>query len=141
MRTAMKNHMDAHRRLGNWLKVYRRTAGLTQAQLAERIGRQKSFVGKHESGRRLEIMEFLKIAHALDADPYWVVAACWFWIIAPSSVTIFQTRRPSPRYFSDTRYPLPYFFSNIVSIIRALCGGSEGTRYSPSKVPSVSPVQ
>jgi hypothetical protein len=33
------------------------------------IGRQASFVGKYEAGRRLEIVEYVNVAQALKADP------------------------------------------------------------------------
>jgi transcriptional regulator with XRE-family HTH domain len=51
--------------------VTRDQAGLTQADVAERLGRPQSFVAKYEGGeRRVEVIEFLKIASALGADPF-----------------------------------------------------------------------
>ncbi|WP_245492519.1 helix-turn-helix transcriptional regulator [Mesorhizobium sp. M4A.F.Ca.ET.090.04.2.1] len=48
----------------------RKDKGLTQAQVAEKLGRPQSFVAKYEGGeRRLDIIEFLDITAALDADP------------------------------------------------------------------------
>jgi transcriptional regulator with XRE-family HTH domain len=45
-------------------------AGLTQAQLAERIGRDQSHVSLIEgSQRRLDLVEFHAIAKAVGADP------------------------------------------------------------------------
>ena len=45
-------------------------AGFTQVGLAERLGRPQSFVSKFERGeRRLDVVEFLEIAHALRLDP------------------------------------------------------------------------
>jgi transcriptional regulator with XRE-family HTH domain len=41
-------------------------AGLTQAALAEKLGRPQSFVSKFENGeRRLDVIEFLDVARAL----------------------------------------------------------------------------
>jgi transcriptional regulator with XRE-family HTH domain len=65
----MKN-IEAHRRLGNWLKEKRVEAGLSQSQLADLIGRHKTFIGKYEAGRRLEICEFVRISVTLGADPH-----------------------------------------------------------------------
>lgn len=48
----------------------RTAAGLTQADLAKKLGRLQSFVSKYERGeRRLDVIEFLEVAHALDIDP------------------------------------------------------------------------
>ena len=48
----------------------RKAAGLTQRDLAARIGRQQPFISEIESGqRRLDIVEFLTLAKALALDP------------------------------------------------------------------------
>jgi transcriptional regulator with XRE-family HTH domain len=48
----------------------RRRAGLTQAAVAERLGRPQSFVSKYEKGeRRLDVIEFVALARALDINP------------------------------------------------------------------------
>jgi transcriptional regulator with XRE-family HTH domain len=48
----------------------RTQAGLTQRELARRLGRSHSFVGKVESGeRRLDVLEFVELAGALGVDP------------------------------------------------------------------------
>ena len=45
-------------------------AGVTQIELAERLGRPQSFVSKVEGGdRRLDVIEFLQITTALNVDP------------------------------------------------------------------------
>ena len=50
---------------------YRLKQGVTQTQLAERLGRPQSFVSKYENGeRRLDLIEFLDIAGALEIDPF-----------------------------------------------------------------------
>jgi transcriptional regulator with XRE-family HTH domain len=47
----------------------RKAAGLTQAELAARLSRPQSFVSKYERGeRRIDVVEFLEIADALEMD-------------------------------------------------------------------------
>jgi transcriptional regulator with XRE-family HTH domain len=49
----------------------RKTAGLTQVDLAKRLKRPQSFVSKFERGeRRLDVIEFLDIAETVGIDPY-----------------------------------------------------------------------
>jgi transcriptional regulator with XRE-family HTH domain len=49
----------------------RKRAGITQIELAEKLGRPQSFVAKYEGReRRLDVAEYLMIARALGADPY-----------------------------------------------------------------------
>jgi transcriptional regulator with XRE-family HTH domain len=51
------------------LVAAREKAGLTQQQLADRLDRHQSFVAKYEGGeRRIDVVEFLAIAEALEAD-------------------------------------------------------------------------
>jgi transcriptional regulator with XRE-family HTH domain len=48
----------------------RKAAGLTQQAMARRLKRPQSFVAKYEGGeRRLDVVEFITIARALEADP------------------------------------------------------------------------
>jgi transcriptional regulator with XRE-family HTH domain len=48
----------------------RKQAGLTQAQLAHKLGKPQSFVSKYELGeRRLDVVEFLEVASALAVAP------------------------------------------------------------------------
>ena len=45
-------------------------AGITQRELARRLGRSHSFVGKIESGeRQLNVLEFCELANALKVNP------------------------------------------------------------------------
>ena len=45
-------------------------AGLTQQELADRLGRPQSFVAKYEGGeRRLDVIEFVEVSQAIGADP------------------------------------------------------------------------
>jgi transcriptional regulator with XRE-family HTH domain len=58
-----------HLRLTTSLVAAREKAGLTQQQLADRLGKPQSFVAKYEGGeRRLDVIEFVAIAHALEFD-------------------------------------------------------------------------
>jgi len=53
----------------------RKTAQLTQAELAKKLQRPQSFVSKYERGeRRLDVVEFLDVARALKLDPAAVLA-------------------------------------------------------------------
>jgi transcriptional regulator with XRE-family HTH domain len=48
----------------------RKTAGLTQHQLAKRLHKPQSFVAKYEGGeRRVDVVEFIEICKAIEADP------------------------------------------------------------------------
>lgn len=48
----------------------RKSKNLTQADLALKLGRPQSFVAKYEGGeRRLDVVEFVDVAHALEIDP------------------------------------------------------------------------
>jgi len=47
----------------------REVAGLTQVQVAQRLGKPQSFVSKYERGeRRLDFTEFLELADVLQID-------------------------------------------------------------------------
>ena len=59
-----------HELLVEQLTEARKSAGLTQAQVALKLDRPQSFVAKYENGeRRIDVVEFLAIAAALKADP------------------------------------------------------------------------
>lgn len=60
----------AHKHLVDVLIAARRRAGLTQAELAVRIGKDQKFVSLIErSQRRVDVIEFFAIAKALNMDP------------------------------------------------------------------------
>ena len=59
----------AHVRLLELLLAAREKAGLTQQQLADRLGKPQSFISKYEGGeRRIDVIEFIAIADILDMD-------------------------------------------------------------------------
>ena len=52
----------------------RKTADITQQELARRLGKPQSFVSKYERReRRLDVVEFVKIAKAIGIDPCRIV--------------------------------------------------------------------
>ncbi|RWP14706.1 MAG: XRE family transcriptional regulator [Mesorhizobium sp.] len=58
-----------HQRLAQLISL-RKAKGLTQEQVAEKLGRTQSFVAKYEGGeRRLDVIEFLHVTAVFDADP------------------------------------------------------------------------
>jgi transcriptional regulator with XRE-family HTH domain len=63
-------HTNRQERLRALLKVARKKAGLTQDELAQRMGAYKTFVSKYERGeRQLDVIEFIAVAEALKLDP------------------------------------------------------------------------
>ncbi|MBR1156003.1 helix-turn-helix domain-containing protein [Bradyrhizobium sp. JYMT SZCCT0428] len=52
------------------LVAVRHAVGIRQQALAKKLGRPQSFIAKYEGGeRRIDVVEFIAIARALDADP------------------------------------------------------------------------
>ena len=65
---------NRHKALRKMLVDARKKAGLTQAQAAALIKKPQSFIAKTEGGeRRLDIVEFIDLARALNLDPAEVV--------------------------------------------------------------------
>ena len=63
-------HSEAYKKSLSELKESRRKNGLTQQDVAKRLGRPQSFVAKYERGeRRLDVLEFIAVARVLDLDP------------------------------------------------------------------------
>lgn len=57
------------------LVTAREKANLTQSEVSTRLSRPQSFVAKYEGGeRRLDVVEFVEVCKALDADPHVVLA-------------------------------------------------------------------
>jgi transcriptional regulator with XRE-family HTH domain len=68
-------HDARYRKLITALKAARKKAGITQIQLADRLGTRQQFVSKVESGeRRLDVVELVDISHALGLDVAALVA-------------------------------------------------------------------
>ena len=62
-------HDARYRHLIEALLHARRQAGLSQTELAERLGTRQQFVSKYESGeRRLDVVEFVDIGRALNLE-------------------------------------------------------------------------
>jgi len=58
------------KRLQDLLARVRQARKLTQAEVARRLKRPQSFVAKYEGGeRRLDVIEFVDVAKALETDP------------------------------------------------------------------------
>jgi len=62
-------HTAAQDRFLALLKGARKTTGLTQAEVAGRLKKPQSFVARYENGeRRLDVLEFLSVCRAIEAD-------------------------------------------------------------------------
>ncbi|MCP9232800.1 helix-turn-helix domain-containing protein [Mesorhizobium sp. LMG 17147] len=67
---AQISSVPRHQRFLAQLISLRKAKGLTQEQVAEKLGRTQSFVAKYEGGeRRLDVIEFLHVTAVFDADP------------------------------------------------------------------------
>jgi len=63
-------HTKDYARFLQLLVEIRKSAGVTQEEVAERLNRHQSFVSKYENGeRRVDLIEFLEIADAVGFDP------------------------------------------------------------------------
>jgi transcriptional regulator with XRE-family HTH domain len=72
---ARASHDARYRSLIETLKAARRKAGITQIELAERLGTRQQFVSKVESGeRRLDVVELVDMGRALGIDVAALVA-------------------------------------------------------------------
>ncbi len=61
---------ERHKALIALLIERREAAGLTQTELAAKLGEYQSFVARLESGqRRVDVVEFLELAELLNFDP------------------------------------------------------------------------
>lgn len=59
-----------HDLLQRFLINSRRKLGLTQQEVADRLGKPQSFISKYESGeRRLDVVEFVDVCQALAIAP------------------------------------------------------------------------
>lgn len=63
-------YSDSYQLLLDLLVEARKAAPLTQAQVAERLGKPQSFVSKYERGeRRLDVIEFIEVCRQLGVEP------------------------------------------------------------------------
>lgn len=61
---------DEYRHFCHLLRLARENSGLTQNEVAKRLKRPQSYVSKYESGeRRLDVIEFLRVARVLGVVP------------------------------------------------------------------------
>lgn len=62
-------YSEEYQRVINALKKARKEKGITQAQLAEALGKPQSFIAKVENGeRRLDVVEFVHLARLLEIN-------------------------------------------------------------------------
>jgi transcriptional regulator with XRE-family HTH domain len=62
---------DLYKALLQVLIHARKDAGISQVELAARIGRRQTFVSKYETEeRRLDVAEYIAIARAIGEDPF-----------------------------------------------------------------------
>lgn len=67
---------DLYKALLQALIQARKEAGITQVELAARIGRRQTFVSKYETEeRRLDVAEYIAIARAVGAEPFELMRA------------------------------------------------------------------
>lgn len=80
-------HQQSYRFLCSLLVRQRKSLGLSQYELARRLNKPQSFVAKIERyERRLDVIEFLDISNALEADPCELLLAVQTYSGAESSV-------------------------------------------------------
>jgi ribosome-binding protein aMBF1 (putative translation factor) len=69
-------HTTRQEKLCMLLRHARKKTGLTQEELAKRLGRYKTFVSKYESGEReLTVVELIEITEVLEVDPLSIMKA------------------------------------------------------------------
>jgi len=69
-------HSDDYRRMLGRLREARTAAGLTQAQVAEKLGKRQNFVSKVETGeRRIDPVELRRFAELYGQPVDWFLTA------------------------------------------------------------------
>jgi transcriptional regulator with XRE-family HTH domain len=67
-------HTPSYRVLLKTLVDARKSKKLSQAELAEKLGRVQTYVSKYERGeRRLDVIEFIEVTRALEIDAIKVI--------------------------------------------------------------------
>ncbi len=60
---------EQHKVVGSVLAAARKRHGLTQVDMAQRLGKPQSFVSAYEQGqRRVDVLELIEIAKAIGED-------------------------------------------------------------------------
>lgn len=63
-------HTEQYRSLLALMRASREERGITQQELARRLGKPQSYVSKAEMGeRRLDVLEFLQFMRAIEGEP------------------------------------------------------------------------
>lgn len=63
-------HSPPYQKLRECLAEARRSASLTQLEVANLVGRPQSFVSKYENGeRQLDVIEFIQVCKAVGVSP------------------------------------------------------------------------
>lgn len=63
-------HTEQYRSLLALMRASREERGVTQQELARRLGKPQSYVSKAEMGeRRLDVLEFLQFMRAIEGEP------------------------------------------------------------------------
>lgn len=63
-------HTDEYKKLTAILWSARRRSGMTQQQVADRLGKPQSYVAKVERAeRRIDVVEFIALSQAIGVDP------------------------------------------------------------------------
>ena len=74
MRKSLRS--NRHKLLCELLAEARGRSGLTQEQVADRLGKPQSFIAKTEKGdRRLDVVEFVALTDAMGADAVKILKA------------------------------------------------------------------
>lgn len=64
-------HDEVYQKIVAMLGMVRRKQGLTQRLVARRLNKPQSYIAKIEGcGRRLDLVEFIMLARALEVDPH-----------------------------------------------------------------------
>ncbi|HBL4915801.1 TPA: helix-turn-helix transcriptional regulator [Enterobacter hormaechei] len=69
-------YSEEYQRVINALKKARKEKGITQAQLAEALGKPQSFIAKVENGeRRLDVVVFVHLARLVGVDVQGIIGS------------------------------------------------------------------
>ncbi|PIW29645.1 MAG: XRE family transcriptional regulator [Rhodospirillales bacterium CG15_BIG_FIL_POST_REV_8_21_14_020_66_15] len=70
-------HSKKHERFCTLLVEARKASGMTQQDVAAKLGKPQSYVSKYETGeRRLDVIEFLEVAKVVGFSPDQFLKAC-----------------------------------------------------------------